>query len=95
MTLAADWQPTGAVSTPEIKLCPSGKLGFNSADELRWWLSRRTWQKAATHLYRCRSCGQLHATSQTPTEHKRVVKSTRRRLGLTGAPSPSKPEAAT
>jgi hypothetical protein len=95
MTLAIHWEPaSGAGSSPDVKLCPSGKLGFDSASELLWWMKRRRWLKAATHLYRCPSCGQFHATSQSPTEHKRVTKRTRRRHGLTGTPRLSEPEAA-
>jgi hypothetical protein len=86
MTSACHWQPPSeaAGSPPDIKPCVSGKLGFASADELRWHLNRGRWPKAATSIYRCH-CGQYHSTSQPPTERKRLVKATRRRLGLTGS----------
>jgi hypothetical protein len=73
----------GPIEPPVAKSsCSSGKLGHASPQELRWWLARRGWSKA-TKVYRCPLCGQFHTTSMTPTEHKRVTKRTRRRLGVT------------
>lgn len=80
MTLAANWVPSSgaASSTTGITSC-SGKLGFATAEELRWWMNRRSWPKAATHVYRCPSCDEFHATSQPQAASKRRVRRDRKR----------------
>lgn len=73
--------------------CPSGKLGFDSPSEARWYLGRRQGLPSTAQIYPCnQGCGQYHASRLSRTEWKRVLKGTRRRHGLTGTPSPRQPE---
>ena len=71
------------------------KIPFASAEELRWHLTRAHGAPVG-QIYRCplSSCGQFHYSQQSRVERKRLIKGTRKRLGLTGASSPSDSEQA-
>lgn len=58
---------------PDVKPCPSGKRAYASGGAALWALILG--RVLGTNTYRCRQCGQWHATS-----HPRLVKPRRRRV---------------
>lgn len=66
-------------------VCPSGKIGFATAEECHWYINRGRSSPKAKVIYRCH-CEQFHWTSRPITEYKRVIRDSHRRLGTSGLP---------